>query len=88
MGQNKLFFTFQPSLVPESSLLFDSTFVCYLSAPSLQALDTFVNHESLFKSVVFFFRGCIPVPKMIKYVLKEVKKEISFSLYLGFHQVA
>jgi len=41
--------------MPESSLLFDSAFVCYLSALPLQALDTFVNHESIFKSVFFLF---------------------------------
>ena len=52
--ENKLFLTFQPSLLPESSLLFDSAFVCSLSARPLQALDTFVNHESIFKSVFFF----------------------------------
>ena len=75
MGTNiKLSLTSQPSLLPESRLLFDSAFACSLSAPPLQALDTFVNHESIFKSV-FFFRGCIPVPKMIKYVLKQVKKK-------------
>ena len=29
------------------------------------------------------FRGCIPVPKMVKYVLRSEKK-IDFSLCLGF----
>lgn len=80
--------------MPESSLLFDSAFVCSLSALPLQALDTFVNHESIFRSVFLFFSWMhcdayiVPVPKMIKYtyVLKQVKKEINFSLYVGFHQ--
>ena len=34
----------------------------------------FVNHERIFKYDVF--RGCIPVPKMIKYVLRTEKKSI------------